>query len=358
MLRIYPWLTLCYTISPSGDYSRKRVHFFCRQKTPATFSLFLHFAPDRKQKPQQYFANYIMPAFVLVASQNPKTDCAPKTKAFFRVSPRPRNLGCPFRSRRQLGDASFHRPDRIPPTTTLSSCRRRRFFLLSPPPPLQAAVTAAVKAKTPTAHRRRGRKGKSVYRGVCVTREGKWRAVIYKERKQASLAGHSRVGGGRGGCVDKCMYFVCWLVFSRPTFWCCCATYLLTTIGFCLGERVMSSPLEVCVFDVPKTKRQGRRRLSSVVLAGLSWIKLAHRLACLQRGLVEGGGCLGFGPSTTATTASYLSSVSLPKKRQHLQQGILSQQTVSPCFFCGFGFVFVFDDPLYSGFIISQANSQ
>jgi hypothetical protein len=36
-------------------------------------------------------------------------------------------------------------------------------------------------------HRRRGRKGKSIYRGVCVTREGKWRAVIYKERKQLYL---------------------------------------------------------------------------------------------------------------------------------------------------------------------------
>ncbi|CAM9628490.1 unnamed protein product, partial [Hapterophycus canaliculatus] len=51
------------------------------------------------------------------------------------------------------------------------------------------AVTAAaaVKAKAPTTHRRRGRRGKSVYRGVCVTREGKWRAVIYKERKQLYL---------------------------------------------------------------------------------------------------------------------------------------------------------------------------
>lgn len=47
-----------------------------------------------------------------------------------------------------------------------------------------AVTAAAVKAKAPTTHRRRGRKGKSVYRGVCVTREGKWRAVIYKERKQ------------------------------------------------------------------------------------------------------------------------------------------------------------------------------
>lgn len=45
-------------------------------------------------------------------------------------------------------------------------------------------TAAAAKAKAPTTHRRRGRKGKSVYRGVCVTREGKWRAVIYKERKQ------------------------------------------------------------------------------------------------------------------------------------------------------------------------------
>lgn len=39
--------------------------------------------------------------------------------------------------------------------------------------------------EAPTApRRRRGRKGRSIYRGVCVTREGKWRAVIYKERKQ------------------------------------------------------------------------------------------------------------------------------------------------------------------------------
>ena len=35
-----------------------------------------------------------------------------------------------------------------------------------------------------TPRRRRGRKGRSIYRGVCVTREGKWRAVIYMERKQ------------------------------------------------------------------------------------------------------------------------------------------------------------------------------
>ena len=49
------------------------------------------------------------------------------------------------------------------------------------------AVTAA-KAKAPATHRRRGRRGKSVYRGVCVTREGKWRAVIYKERKQVRAA--------------------------------------------------------------------------------------------------------------------------------------------------------------------------
>ncbi|CAM9403543.1 unnamed protein product [Choristocarpus tenellus] len=51
----------------------------------------------------------------------------------------------------------------------------------------KAVNTAAVKSKSPTTHRRRGRKGKSVYRGVCVTREGKWRAVIYKERKQLYL---------------------------------------------------------------------------------------------------------------------------------------------------------------------------
>ncbi|CAM9403110.1 unnamed protein product [Ectocarpus sp. 12 AP-2014] len=51
----------------------------------------------------------------------------------------------------------------------------------------RAVSAAAVKAKAPTTHRRRGRRGKSVYRGVCVTREGKWRAVIYKERKQLYL---------------------------------------------------------------------------------------------------------------------------------------------------------------------------
>lgn len=49
---------------------------------------------------------------------------------------------------------------------------------------IAVTAAAAVKAKAPTTHRRRGRRGKSVYRGVCVTREGKWRAVIYKERKQ------------------------------------------------------------------------------------------------------------------------------------------------------------------------------
>ncbi|CAM9097929.1 unnamed protein product [Chrysoparadoxa australica] len=46
--------------------------------------------------------------------------------------------------------------------------------------------TAPVTKRNPI-HRRRGRKGKSIYRGVCVTREGKWRAVIYKERKQLYL---------------------------------------------------------------------------------------------------------------------------------------------------------------------------
>ncbi|CAM9283982.1 unnamed protein product [Pylaiella littoralis] len=51
----------------------------------------------------------------------------------------------------------------------------------------RAVTAAAVKAKAPITHRRRGRRGKSVYRGVCVTREGKWRAVIYKERKQLYL---------------------------------------------------------------------------------------------------------------------------------------------------------------------------
>lgn len=56
--------------------------------------------------------------------------------------------------------------------------------MLGCPSPLAAVTAAAVKSKAPTTHRRRGRKGKSVYRGVCVTREGKWRAVIYKERKQ------------------------------------------------------------------------------------------------------------------------------------------------------------------------------
>lgn len=55
---------------------------------------------------------------------------------------------------------------------------------LSPLCNKKAVTASSAKAKSPTAHRRRGRKGKSVYRGVCVTREGKWRAVIYKERKQ------------------------------------------------------------------------------------------------------------------------------------------------------------------------------
>jgi len=34
---------------------------------------------------------------------------------------------------------------------------------------------------------RRGPRGKSNYRGVCITREGKWRSVIYKDRKQVYL---------------------------------------------------------------------------------------------------------------------------------------------------------------------------
>lgn len=53
--------------------------------------------------------------------------------------------------------------------------------------PSLSSCAPAKKHSSGTAHRRRGRKGKSVYRGVCVTREGKWRAVIYKERKQLYL---------------------------------------------------------------------------------------------------------------------------------------------------------------------------
>lgn len=68
----------------------------------------------------------------------------------------------------------------------LTMCPRSVRRVCDPRVTENAAVTAAaaVKAKAPTTHRRRGRRGKSVYRGVCVTREGKWRAVIYKERKQ------------------------------------------------------------------------------------------------------------------------------------------------------------------------------
>jgi hypothetical protein len=50
-----------------------------------------------------------------------------------------------------------------------------------------SSSSSSSSAAANAAHRRRGRKGKSVYRGVCVTREGKWRAVIYKERKQLYL---------------------------------------------------------------------------------------------------------------------------------------------------------------------------
>jgi len=53
-------------------------------------------------------------------------------------------------------------------------------------PPASASSPIKGGPRNPTA-RRRGRKGKSIYRGVCVTREGKWRAVIYKERKQLYL---------------------------------------------------------------------------------------------------------------------------------------------------------------------------
>lgn len=58
---------------------------------------------------------------------------------------------------------------------------------VEPPAPDEPA------AVPPTApRRRRGRKGRSIYRGVCVTREGKWRAVIYKERKQVRGVGRRR----------------------------------------------------------------------------------------------------------------------------------------------------------------------
>lgn len=50
---------------------------------------------------------------------------------------------------------------------------------------LAAVLQSPTDEPAPSApRRRRGRKGRSIYRGVCVTREGKWRAVIYKERKQ------------------------------------------------------------------------------------------------------------------------------------------------------------------------------
>ncbi|CAN0408881.1 unnamed protein product, partial [Laminaria digitata] len=53
---------------------------------------------------------------------------------------------------------------------------------------VEAAAARSEMVEAPTApRRRRGRKGRSIYRGVCVTREGKWRAVIYKERKQLYL---------------------------------------------------------------------------------------------------------------------------------------------------------------------------
>lgn len=91
---------------------------------------------------------------------------------------------------------------------------------------ITAVSAAAVKAKAPTTHRRRGRRGKSVYRGVCVTREGKWRAVIYKERKQVSSP-----PGWAVSCVFSISYVeICsrgrWT--RRQTRWC-----FLTIFIFC-----------------------------------------------------------------------------------------------------------------------------
>jgi len=58
-------------------------------------------------------------------------------------------------------------------------------------PPMSSEVgsrpTTDFKARKCPSSGRRGPRGKSNYRGVCITREGKWRSVIYKDRKQVYL---------------------------------------------------------------------------------------------------------------------------------------------------------------------------
>lgn len=147
-----------------------------------------------------------------------------------------------------------------------------------------AAVTAAVKAKAPTAHRRRGRKGKSVYRGVCVTREGKWRAVIYKERKQASLAsnGERCCNVARDGLLLSCFVAASSCVAQGPAecFW----------LYHLCASRVMMSPLEVCALIY-------QRRLGGCPLCLLARRVTARLSATLLALHFRRGQCWGLGPS-------------------------------------------------------------
>eukprot|EP00612_Vaucheria_litorea_P000348 CAMPEP_0171452280 /NCGR_PEP_ID=MMETSP0945-20130129/450_1 /TAXON_ID=109269 /ORGANISM="Vaucheria litorea, Strain CCMP2940" /LENGTH=239 /DNA_ID=CAMNT_0011976913 /DNA_START=97 /DNA_END=816 /DNA_ORIENTATION=+ len=53
--------------------------------------------------------------------------------------------------------------------------------------PFTTATANKAAAKDTAQRPRRGRKGKSIYRGVSHTREGKFRAVLYVERKQIYL---------------------------------------------------------------------------------------------------------------------------------------------------------------------------
>ncbi|CAN0488288.1 unnamed protein product, partial [Hapterophycus canaliculatus] len=62
--------------------------------------------------------------------------------------------------------------------------------LPAPRPPQAVLVSAASPPVTPVrvqASGRRGPRGQSRFKGVCITRAGKWRAVIYIGRKQKYL---------------------------------------------------------------------------------------------------------------------------------------------------------------------------
>lgn len=79
-----------------------------------------------------------------------------------------------------LPSSGPQKPTLTPNTSTPSYISRGYTTSYARPP------TETKTRRVPNAGRR-GPRGKSNYRGVCITREGKWRSVIYKDRKQVYL---------------------------------------------------------------------------------------------------------------------------------------------------------------------------